>query len=85
MHTMCLIVSPFENDSPNDVLSSGHREEGLLPAQTEKSVHQLLFLSPRIAQMESLSQRFEIRSGQEIESLPQVLKFTLYDFQKQQR
>lgn len=82
---MCLIISPFEDDSPNVVLSSGQREEGLLPTQTEKSVHQLLFLSPRIAQMESLSQRFDIRSGQEIQSLSQVLKVTLYDFQKQQR
>lgn len=71
-------ASPFQDDSPNVVLSGGHREEGLLPAETEKSVHQLLFLSSGVAQMESLSQGFEFRGRQEIESLRQLLQVALF-------
>lgn len=66
-------------------MSGGHREEGLLPAETEKSVHQLLFLGSRVAQMESLSQSFEFRGRQEIQSLSQILQVTFYRLDKQNR
>lgn len=84
-HTYICPASPFQDDSPNVVLSRGHREEGLLPAETEKSVHQLLFLSSGVAQMESLSQGFEFRGRQEIQSLRQLLQVALFESHNQHR
>lgn len=66
-------------------MSGGHGEEGLLPAETEKSIHQLLFLGSRVAQMESLSQGFEFRGRQEVQSLSQILQVTFCELDKQSR
>lgn len=68
-HEASDLSAPFEDDSADVVLSRVHREEGLLPAEAEKAVHQLLLLSARIAQMEGLSQGFEFWCRQEIQSL----------------
>lgn len=78
-------ASPFQDDSANVVLTGGHREEGLLPAEAEKSFHQLLFLSSGVAQMESLSQGFEFRGRQEIQSLRQLLQVALFGSHNQHR
>lgn len=64
---------------------SGGGEEGLLSAETEKSVHQLLLLGSRVAQMESLSQGFKLRGRQEIQGLSQILQVTLCGSDKQTR
>lgn len=66
-------------------MSGGHGKEGLLPAETEKSVHQLLLLGSRVAQMESLSQGFEFRGRQEIQSLSQILQVAFCRLDKQNR
>lgn len=56
-----------------------------MPAETEKSVHQLLFLSSGVAQMESFSQGFEFRGRQEIQSLRQLLQVALFGSHNQNR
>lgn len=83
---MCLYPAPpLQDDKTDVVVSRGHGEEGLLPAETEKSIHQLLLLSSRVAQMESLSQGFEFRGRQEIQRLGQILQVALCGSGKQSR
>lgn len=53
-------------------------EERLLLAEAEEPVDQLLLLCPRTAQMKGLSQRFNFRGWQEIQSFSEVLEVRLF-------
>lgn len=66
-------------------MSGGHGEKGFLLAETEKSIHQLLLLGSRVAQMESFSQGFEFRGRKKVQSLSQILQVAFCGLDKQNR
>ena len=72
-----LLFRPLKNDGSDVVLTRGQAEQGLLTAQTQEPIHQLLLLSHRAAQVEGLRKTFEIWGQEEVQNLTQILQVTL--------